>query len=1067
MLGSLEVVIDGEVVPINAPKQRAVLAALLLHANQLVRTPRLIEHLWGSEAPKDAYNAVQTHITRLRRALGSSDLIRTVEGGYLIHTDGVDLQRFRELVGRARTASGQDALSLLRKATALWRGPLLPDLRDRSALDEELDKIESELLNAAESKVDLELRANRHVEVVAELRALTTSYPLRESLWEKLMLALFRSGRQAEALEAFRMATRVLNAELGVAPGQALRQLHIDILSGQIERQEAVTQAESIAIPRQLPAGAGNFTGRREVVDALLSALKADVGRCPVAVISGSPGVGKTAVAVHVAQRLASTFSSGQLHVDLHGYSSAEPPTAEQIMARFLRALGAAPEEIPAQLEGQREVLRAHLVGRRVLFLLDNAASVEQVRRVLPEVPGCCVLVTSRERLVGVVSGGLETVIRLGALEKPEAVELLGTLLRAESADSESVNDLAELCGRLPLALCIAGANILAEGVALDEYVRRLRGGDRLSILAISGDEQAEVASAFMLSYSSLGDELQSALSLLSVVPGRDFGAEVATACLGSRMPAVVPLLDRLVSANLLEAPYPGRYQFHDLIRLFSEQCLRSNVDIQERRDVELRVYGFYLLGAVRAGKMVSPEKGEHSLPGKFSSLSSVDLRSVGEASEWVTRELGNLVAVVDSARSVQLPEVCWLIPSVLRGYLYKKHRVVEWLHMCSVGLDGARRQGDQESEAAMFQGLGTALWAEGKFDAAVENLAAAVTMWAAASNQAGLQSSLMNLAIVYWDIGDLVRAAEAMEQSAALFDRSVPDPAVAPALVNLAMIYSDSGRLLDSVELYREAFEVCRLFKISWGEANVLSNWGYCSWRLGQLGLSCQLLEQARQRYVELDLGIYQILHLLGNVNVDMGLFGEADKCFKMGLSDCRDIGERKVEQDYLWGLGYLRQRMGELDEAIVWYTDALELARSLGSRSTEAGALLDMATVHAELGRPAVGLRLARQAVRVSAEGGFLTTQGSALTAFAVCCLAVGRAGSAVAFGRKALAVHRETGHRPGEARTLRVIGQALFVAGDRAGALEHWERAVEMFAEMGMPEADGVRELLGQAR
>ncbi|MCP3800093.1 tetratricopeptide repeat protein [Allokutzneria sp. A3M-2-11 16] len=1068
VLGSLEVVVDGEIVSINAPKQRAVLAVLLLHADQPVRTPRLIKHLWGAAAPKNAYNAVQTHVTRLRRALGPSDLIRTVEGGYLIRTDRVDLQRFRDLVARARTASDEDALPLLRQATALWRGPLLPDLRIRSEQEEELNKIESELLNATENKVDLELRARHHAEVVAELRALTTSYPLRESFWNKLMLALFRSGQQAEALDAFRNVTKVLNAELGVTPGRELRQLHQEILSGEAERQGEVRET-TVPIPRQLPAGIGNFTGRREAVDGLLSTLGSDADGCPVVVVSGSPGAGKTTLAVHVAQRLCSIFSDGQLHINLHGYSSSEPPTSEQVLSRFLRALGASSEEIPARLEEQHKELLVRLSGRRVLFLLDNAATAEKVRSVLPLAKGCGVLVTSRVKLTGITQGTPETCLSIGVLEEFEAIELLRSILREKSAccDSEDVLELVELCGRLPLALCIAGANIAAEGVGVAEYVRRLRDGDRLSMLAIDGDEQARLAATFMLSYSSLEAELQSALRLLSIVPGRDFCADAASTCLDSRTRVVVPLLDRLVSANLLEAPYPGRYQFHDLLKLFAERCLRSDSLIHERLEAERRIYGFYFLGVNGATKMVSPEKELDTLPRAFSLLPEVTFSSVEEASGWVTKELENIVAIVESAEPAGYSEVCWLIPNVLRGYLYEKHRTVEWLQLASAGLRAARHNRDRDAEGAMLHGMGTAFWADNRIDEAIEHLDAAVETRREIGDEDGLKSSLMNLAIVLWGVGSISRSVVLMEQAATLFGEGDPIPGRAPVLVNLAMIYASSGRLREAVEIYGEALDICRRFNISWGEANVLANLGNACWEVGDMVRARELAKMAAVACAKVDLGVQQPLCVLAEIDIDLGFFEEAEESLRAGIIECRKAGDRKIEHEYLWAFGHLWQRMGKLDEALVWYTDALDLARTLESRATESRALLDMATVHAELGRPSSGLRLARQAMRVSTEGGFRATQGSALTAAAVCCFVAGRAGSAAAFGRRALEVHRETGHRPGEARTLRVIGQALWMAGERAGALEHWERAVEMFAEMGMPEADGVRELLGQAR
>lgn len=477
ILGPLEVLKDGASLPLSAPREQALLAVLMMEANRVVPISRLIEAIWDGIPPETARNQVQMCVSTLRRVLGTSGgghVIRTRAPGYQLDVTGqtVDAIQFDSLVaaGREAAADGRlgDALRYHRTALGLWRGWAAAGV-DSRVVQIAATRLNEQRLAAVESCIGLELGMGNHAEVIGELASLVAEYPLREKLRAYQMLALYRAGRRAEALAVYRQARQLFIEELGLDPGQELRQLErailandpgLDLNCGDVRRPPAARAPHRVRlrshVPRQLPADIPDFTGRENLVKQLCGALTpprtaADPAR--VAVLHGMKGVGKTTLAVHAAHLLEGYFPDGQLFVSLGG--ERQPASEAQVAERCLRAIGVS--ALPTGPGEPAETFRGKFASRHVLFVLDDAASAAQVTALLPGGQNCAAIVTSRRRLPGLPGGHS---FEVGLLPPASAVELLSRVLGGATSELAA---LAEVCGFWPPALRLVAARLLEE----------------------------------------------------------------------------------------------------------------------------------------------------------------------------------------------------------------------------------------------------------------------------------------------------------------------------------------------------------------------------------------------------------------------------------------------------------------------------------------------------------------------------------------------------------------------------------------------------------------------------
>ncbi|MGH3328174.1 MAG: BTAD domain-containing putative transcriptional regulator [Streptomycetales bacterium] len=609
ILGPLEIRAGGRPLGLGGPRQRNVLAALLLNAGHTVTRGWLIKALWGEDPPASAARQVQNAVAALRQLLagaGAADakrLIVTDCGGYRLDAaDGqLDADVFERRLASARRAvaagRAEEAVEGLRAGLRLWRGPALAGIPSRllAGCGVHLDE---RRLGVQEECTELELALGRHTRLIAELSALVAEHPLRERPVRHLMLAQYRSGRQGEALETYRQLRARLASELGIDPSPQLSQTHEAILRG--DPALAAPPAPVLVgfgyphrppLPAQLPPDVPDFTGRADILRRLGAFLPGAAGdgelaAARVVTISGTAGVGKTALAVHWAHTVREHFPDGQLYVSLRGAAADAPVTPGAALGQLLRALGAGTHGLPADLDERANLYRSVVAGRVLLVILDDAASSVQVRPLLPGSPGCRVVVTSRTDLPGlaVLQGGRQ--ITLGTLAPWDAVALVTGVLGDERsfAEPEAVAELARLCAGLPLALRSAAARLAARPHrSVAGFVESLAQGNRLDQLSVDDDAQSAVRAAMTHSYRRLAPGAARLFRLLGVVSGRDFSVGGCAALLDAPAADAEHLLEQLAAAHLVEQHAPGWYHCHELLRLYAQERSLSDESQHER----------------------------------------------------------------------------------------------------------------------------------------------------------------------------------------------------------------------------------------------------------------------------------------------------------------------------------------------------------------------------------------------------------------------------------------------------------------------------------------------------
>jgi len=605
---------DAEPVTVSTRKRREVLAMLGLSLNHVVPVGRLLTAVWGEDPPRQARSALQGHVAQLRKVLGSDMTLATRESGYVLTANprSIDVYEFRQLVEQARDAAPARAVDLLRRALDLYRGEPLAgmesaELRDAAAM------FEQDRLAALEQLTERLAELGRGPETLPQLQQAALAHPFRESLTAALMIALYQDGRQAEALAVYQRIRLRLADELGVDPSSALSRAYESILHGSIgterpteDRPEPPAEPPATAgtppVPAQLPRAPRGFAGRVPELRAL-DGLRDGA----LAVVIGPAGAGKTALTLHWAHRAAVDFPGGQLFADLSGFDDAAPADPETVLAGFLRALGVAPGDIPADLPRRASLYRSLLVGRKVLVILDNAKDAAQVRPLLPAHPGCVVVITSRRRLDSLVVTEGAVPLPIGPMSTDESVQMLGATVGRQrvAAEPEAAHRLADLCDGLPLALRVTAARLALRPTASLTTVADRLVDDRGRLAALATEDQAiSVATTLELSRRSLTPEAGRLLCLLGLHPGGSVEAHAAAALAQQTLPEVREHLLALESLHLAFEESTDRYGLHDLVRLYCRHLADTELTATVAASARGRLVGYHERMLTRAANL-------------------------------------------------------------------------------------------------------------------------------------------------------------------------------------------------------------------------------------------------------------------------------------------------------------------------------------------------------------------------------------------------------------------------------------------------------------------------------
>ncbi|MEV7231903.1 BTAD domain-containing putative transcriptional regulator [Polymorphospora sp. NPDC051019] len=901
ILGPVEADIDGKVLDFRRPQQRAVLALLLLDAGRVVSPEQLINALWTGEPPRSSRTQVQVCVSRIRAALrgaGLTDVLLTQAGGYrlVVGPDELDLAVFTGAVAQARTAvaAGQPATAaeLLGTGLALWRGPALAGAAG-AFVESAAARLDEQRLSAYEQLATAELTLGRHADVIEVLRPVVDAHPLRESLISRYLLALAGAGQRARALEVYAETRRRLVEELGVEPAAELAAAHLRVLRHDMPdpepepqpgpRPASVPPPDAVPIPAapvpaQLPTDVPGFTGRQaelRALDALLDGADGAGGRAVViSAIGGTAGVGKTALAVHWAHRTAHRFPDGQLYVNLRGFDPGGRAVgpAEALLG-FLEALQVPRQQVPTELSRQAALYRTLMAGRRVLVLLDNARDAEQVRDLLPGAPGCLVVVTSRNRLTGLVIAEGARPLTLDLLTATESRELLRQRIGRDrtTADLAAVEEIIRRCAGLPLALAVVAARASTHPhlplAALAAELRDVRGGDLAAF--DTGDPATDVRAVLSWSYRALEPDAARLFRLLGLHPGPDAGQPALASLAGIPPARVRPLLARLTGAHLLTEHAPGRYAQHDLLASYAAELCHTIDSEVERAVASHRLFDHYLHTTHAADRLLDPYRLAVSVvpAAPRPDVTSDEPVDHPAAMAWFAAEQDVLLAVVDRAGRAGFDDHAWQLAAVLTTYLDRRGHWHDLIAVQRTALDAARRGANRLGRAHAHRGLAIActwlgrntdahvhyqrvldlyreladpvgqahthvgvswiLAREGRHDEALDQTGQALSLYRAAGYLVGQAKALNNLSWLHARLDHHELALNCSRRALTLHEENEDRHGAALAWDNLGYAQHRLGRHDEALRCYRRALDLHRALGDRYDEAEVLANLG------------------------------------------------------------------------------------------------------------------------------------------------------------------------------------------------------------------------------------------------
>lgn len=931
-----------------------LLALLLIRRGSPLTTDALADALWDGHPPRTARKFLQVCVHRLRAALGS-DVIGHSQGGYVLmeESSGLDSQRFETLTARARSiwADGDlpGASVQLQNARQLWRGEPYAGISDMPFVELERRRLAELDMDAFEDQIEVDLELGRHGQSIQVLIQATARHPYRERLTGQLMLALYRAGRQAEALETYRNAREALANDLGIDPTPALDLLHKRILQGDSLLSAPVSAASQQPPSMFLPHDIPDFTGRHAYLQQLDS-LTDSTHRTTSVVISatGMGGVGKSALAVHWAYRKGRMrYPDGQLYVNLRGYGPGQPMEPIEALSHMLACLGLRPEQIPVDLDKASALYRAKLDSRKFLVLLDNARTVDQVRPLLPGGHGSLALVTSRDLLSGLISIDGARRIPIDVLSLGEAQQLLEEIVGRQrvAGEPEQSQQLIEMCARLPLALRIAATHLADQpDQRISDYVSMLRLRNQVTALTVEGDERNALRAIFDSSLASLPPDARQALTLIGAAPVNDYTVASVAALIGEPGNAK-SILDNLAAASLLTETSPGRYDIHDLIRQYAAG-LAKNADAPQRLAAVQRFLDYYLSKVTSAAHIVYP-----GLPGLSPSDTSGSTLHTDRAvaSDWLNAELTNCMSIISYTATSGPRRYAWLIADGLRAYFRLNRRMSDWLKSAELAITAAEHEADLKALAAGHFSKANACQLIGEHTKATQHYELGQSLSEQHGWVLGTAVGIHGRGVVQYGQGDLDRAMS-LYREAYDIAKEIDNQAFAGTVLNsLGLAHWDRGELSEAERKCRHALEIHR------NTGAIVSQ----AFDLQAIALIVEFqgfLPSALVSYTEA-LNIFRDIGNLGgqatvhaNLSALYAYMPDAAPGREHGLSAlrlAREIGNKRNEGTSLGALARCSSAMGELSDAAAYVQQALTVVREVADRPGQVNALLTLAAI------------------------------------------------------------------------------------------------------------------------
>lgn len=1023
---------------IGTAKERCLLSVFLLNPGRPIPARTLIDCLWGNDQHQGARANLYTYLSRLRHRLQriGDDAVLTMSrtNGYSMQVDPetIDYHRFGLLhrQARAMTESGEDeyALHLLREARSLRLGEPLANLTGDWAEQTRM-KITDELLGATLDRIEIELRLGHHADLIGELHGLVQAHPLHERLIGHLVVALYRSGRQAEALEACHRATHQINEEYGTDITAELRELHERILHGDRALLATPRNQQTDLRPRNsLPFDLRFVAGRRNEVEELTAAVlssggaaSSTAGPATVLAIDGMPGVGKTALSVHLAHLLASQYPDGHFFLDLRTYDDARRPTldASAALDRLLRMLGVPHRRIPTSIDERAALWRTELAGRRVLLVLDDAASHNQVRPLLPGAPGCLTILTSRHRLAGlddVRSWSLDVLL------PGDAARLFAHIVGpGRPMNDHDIDTVVRICGYLPMAIqLVANRFRHRPSWSVADLIRKLTQDNQR--LAEIRAENREITAAFEGSFRELDPDLQRAFRLLGLHPGPDLTSDVAAAAIGADRISAARALEDLQDRHLIDETVPGRFRFHDLIRDYARHRAKFDDTETDHQLAIQRIIDYFLHTAERADRILYPHRNRigSEPPGK---TTMPPFRDLGKARNWLESELPNLLAIANRAA----PHSWWThaarLSPVLAEHLESggHWEIAAPLHERAVAV--WRESKDQAKMAETLANLSLVRFRRGEYVAAAECASESLETYHSLGNRLREAAVQDHLSLIHWQQARLEQAIACSHRALTIYRSLADQQGQARCLDHTAIFLDHLGRYRDAIGARRKALAIYSGIGDPYGQRMALNNMGHLQVLLGQLDTALECFQQAAEGpgLGRQHRAIWQ--NNMADVHRLTGRHDEALAGYRTALHAFRDIGDRRSEIETLIGIASTFTAMGQFDEALAHAERGIALAREIGERYEETRAL------------------------RCVGEG----------------LLHSGRHTAAMEYLRRSLGLANDLGVPFERAKALAGMGSAYLGTGDKSEAKKYWKHALRIYRQLNLPEGRTIRAYL----